>query len=133
MYEGYLIKIGDYTVPLELLAPKSYKAIPNIQDLDPFRNADGVLFRNALPHIPITMEFTTMENLTDTEINSMLSEIKRNYTNEQERRAIVTCYVPEWGEYVTQDMYLSQPEITIGEIDKGKIIFESIKLQWIGY
>lgn len=135
MYQGYLAKLGVYNVPLSLLAPKSYHAVPNIQDLDPFRNADGVLFRNSLPHIPITMEFSTMEDLTDLELNQILQGLRMNYTNVQERKLSVTCFVPEWGEYVTQDMYLAQPDITISEIDAdyGRIKYDSVKFQFVGY
>lgn len=135
MYEGYLVKLGEYNVPLNLLAHKSYKAVPNTQDLDPFRNADGYLFRNALPHVPITMEFATMQDITDVDLDQILQGLRNNYINELEQRVSVTCFVPKFGGYVTQDMYLVEPEINIDEIDqnRGRIMYDSVKFQFVGY
>lgn len=132
-YAGYLIKVGDYTIPLKYIKAESYSAYRSIQDLDSYRDADGILHRTALTHVPNKVEFETPAMMTDKTFSEIMSNIQRNYINVNERRLSVTMYVPETNEYVTQDMYM--PDITpaIYHADSKKIQYKSIRLAFIGY
>ena len=132
-YEGYLIKVGDYTIPFKYIKAESYTAYRSIQDLDSYRDADGVLHRTALTHVPNKVEFETPAMLTDKTFSDLMLNIQSNFTNENERKSSVTMYVPELNSYVTQDMYM--PDITpeIYHADKNKIQYAPIRLAFIGY
>ena len=68
-FEGWLLKIKGTIFPNELIALESFKCTPDqIMDLDPYRDGDGLLHRNALPHTATSMEFSTTHlRLRDTE------------------------------------------------------------------
>lgn len=44
-YSGFLIKVGDYTVPFRYIEAKKYKCSIKGQDLDSYRDANGILHR----------------------------------------------------------------------------------------
>ena len=112
-----------------------YNVTRNIQDLDSYRDANGILHRNALEHIPIKVEFETRENLTNTDVAEFFGRIKANFTNQIERKATITAYVPELDDYVTQDMYMADPQFKIKRIEDSTnvIKYESIRVAFIGY
>ena len=56
-YNGYLVRVGEYTIPLGMIKANSYKITKNSQDLDSYRDANGVLHRNALDRKPDKIEF----------------------------------------------------------------------------
>ena len=132
-YNGFLIKVGNYTIPFKYMKADSYTAYRSIQDLDSYRDANGVLHRTALTHVPNKVEFETPAMLTDKTFSELMSNVQANFTNANERKASVTMYVPETNEYVTQDMYM--PDITpkIYHADSKKIQYDSIRLAFIGY
>lgn len=132
-YEGYLIKVGSYTIPFKYIKAESYSAYRSIQDLDSYRDGDGTLHRTALEHVPNKVEFETPAMLTDITFSELMSNIRSNYINENERKASVTMYVPELNTYVTQDMYM--PDITpeMYQADKKGIQYAPIRLAFIGY
>ena len=132
-YEGYLIKVGDYIIPFRYMKAESYSAYRSIQDLDSYRDANGVLHRTALEHIPNKVEFETPAMMDNEKFTLLMSNIQANFTNVNERRASVTMYVPETDSYVTQDMYM--PDITpkIYRATEKVIKYASIRLAFIGY
>ena len=135
-YAGYLIRINgstNYVIPMKYLQANSYKVTRNIQDLDSTRDANGELHRNALSHVPIKIECNTVPMLTDSEWASIIHNISSRWTIAEERKASVTCYVPETNEYVTQDMYMSDIAIEIYGTYEDKIHYNAIGLTWIGY
>ena len=112
-----------------------YNVTRLIQDLDSYRDANGVLHRNALDHIPIKVEFETRENLTNTDVGEFFGRIRANFTVPAERKAIITAYVPELDDYITQEMYMADPQIKIKRIEDSTnvIKYESIRVAFIGY
>lgn len=132
-YSGFLIKVGDYVIPFKYMKADSYSAYRSVQDLDSYRDANGVLHRTALTHIPNKAEFETPAMMTDETLSDLLENIQNNYTNANERRASVTMYVPEINSYVTQDMYM--PDITpkIYSADANGIKYNPVRLAFIGY
>ena len=82
-YNGFLIKVGDYEISMKrFIAAESYQVTRNVQDLDSYRDADGVLHRNALQHAPIKVEFNTPALLTNTDIAEFMGNLKSRVINE---------------------------------------------------
>ena len=132
-YGGYLVRVGSYTIPLSFIKAESYKITHLIQDLDSYRDANGVLHRNALSHVPDKAEFECVPMLTNAEISAVVNSIRSQFTNREERKASVTVYVPEIDEYVTQDMYMPDPEYSIYYADDTIIQYNSVRFAFIGY
>lgn len=134
-YAGYLVKIGNYTLPYKYIKFDSYSVFMSVTDLDSYRDANGVLHRNALQHRPNKCEFETRAMLDNDDVALLMANIRANYTNEAERRALVTLYIPELDDYVTQDMYMPDIQFSIYRHNKdtGKLQYNPIRLAFIGY
>lgn len=135
-FNGILLTVGDYDITGErYINYKSYSATANIQDMDSFRNANGVLTRNALEHVPIKIEFETRENLTNEDVAEFWGSIRSNFSEPKERKASVTAYIPEYDDYITQDCYIPDPQFKIKRItpDTNIIYYEPIRIAFIGY
>lgn len=138
-YSGYLVKVGTgssaYIIPLSFIKAESYKVTRLVQDLDSYRDANGVLHRNALSHVPIKCEFECVPMLTNTEITAVVNAIRSRFTNAPERKATVEVYVPETDEYITNSdgMYMPDPEYSIYYADSSIIQYNSVRFAFIGY
>ena len=133
-FNGYLLQVGSYQITGErFINEKSYKATLNIQDLDSYRDANGVLHRNALDHVPAKIEINTREGLNNFEWAEFMGNIRSNFTVAKERKAIVTAFIPELNDYITQEMYIPDPEVSIDIIQLNIIKYQSIRLAFIGY
>jgi hypothetical protein len=132
-FGGYLIKVGEYTIPTSIIKADTYKPYISVTDLDSYVDADGYLHRNALEHRAAKIELETVPMLTNTEFAAFMKNIQDNYINATERKAIVSAYIPEIDDYVTQEMYM--PDITpnIYWIKGNVIQYDSIRLAFIGY
>ena len=132
MYSGYLLRIGNDTFPMKYISEKTYTAYASVQDLDSYRDANGVLHREALSHVPIKVEFETkpLDNVEYAEIMQMIS---KNYINELERKVSVTVFIPEKNDYVTQEAYMAEPQPKISVIYGNKIQYEKLRMAFIGY
>lgn len=107
-YKGYLIKVGDYKIPAnKFIKADSYSPYVNMQDLDPWTDANGYLHRNAVDLKALKVEFETPAMLTNYDLEEFLSNIRRNYTNSTARECMVEAYIPEYNDYVTQKCYLA--------------------------
>ena len=134
-YAGYLIKIGEFTITGEkYIKYQTFSVTRKIQDLDSYRDANGVLHRNALQHTPIVVSFETPP-LNNEELATLLGGIQSNYISALERSVLATVYVPELNDYVSQQMYLAEPEPKIRQINarSNVIIYEPLQLSLIGY
>lgn len=132
-YSGFLIKVGDFTIANSMIQADTYIAYKAVQDLDSYSDANGLLHRTALEHIPYKCEFNTKPMLTNTQFASFMNSIKAQYTNALERKALCTVYIPEDDEYITQDMYMAQPEPQIYGTYGGVIHYDAVRLAFIGY
>lgn len=132
-YEGYLIKVGNYKIPHKYIKAESYSAYRSIQDLDSYRDANGVLHRTALTHVLNKVEFETIPLMTEAEFIELMSNIQSNYINQNERKVNATVYIPETGTYVTQEMYMPDIQPQIYGIFNNVIKYQPIRLAFIGY
>ena len=132
-YEGYLVQIGNYKIPMKFIQAENYTVTLNSQDLDYYQDANGNLQRTALNNFVPKVEFQTRPMLTRDQMNELFSNIRANYTNAVERRSTAKIYIPELDSYVTQSVYLSDPEFSIWGIINGKIYYNSLRIAFIGY
>lgn len=132
-YNGYLIKVGSYTIPQDKIRAESYSAVLHVQDLDSFRDANGLLNRTALEHTVPEVNFELKALMTNAEVSEIFSNIRNNYTVPLERRVSATVYVPELDDYVTQDMYMPDTNFPIYGTYNGVITYNAIPVSFIGY
>ena len=133
MYQGYLIKVGDYTIPANnFIKADSYLPYVNMQDLDPWTDADGYLHRNAVELKAMKIEFETPALLTNEEFEELMSNIRRNYTNATARECIVEAFIPEYNDYVTQKCYLADFTPQIYSSYDGILRYNPIRFAFIG-
>lgn len=131
-YNNYLLKIGNYTVPSKYIKAKTYSAYLNMQDVDPWTDANGYVHRNAIELKALKIEFETVPMLTRNELQTLLSNIKNNYLSDDERTFNVTAYIPETDSYVTQKAYLADFTPVMEGIYNGIIKYEPIRFAIIG-
>ena len=134
-YAGYLMRIGDFDITgSRVVQFSSFQVVRKVQDLDPYRDANGVLHRNTLENVPLAVQFDLMPGLTNTQLSNFLGGIQRNYLNALERKVLASVYVPELDDYVTQEMYMAEPELKIRRIDQpNTVIYEAVQIKFVGY
>ena len=132
-YSGYLVKVGTYVFPMQAISFATYKASHKVQDYDSYRDGNGVLHRTVLSHAPDKVEFES-RSLTNTEYNDIMSNIQSQYSIAKERKASVQVFIPELNDYVTQDMYLVEPEVTIiRQENSSTLIYDKMRFAFVGY
>ena len=132
-YEGYLIKVGNYIIPTnKFIKADSYIPYVNMQDLDPWTDADGYLHRNVVELKAMKVEFETPAMLTNITFEELMSNIRRNYTDATARECMVTAYIPELNKYVTQKCYLADFTPQIYSNYGGVLRYNPIRFAFIG-
>jgi len=138
-YQGFLLKINglpggtQWEFPLEYIAWESYKCTVGSQDVDSYRDANGILHRNALKTRVPKIEFQLRENVKSGEFDAIMSELKSRYTNTIEKKVSVTAYMQETSEYINFDSYVPDIEVTIKKATSKELIYKSIRFAFIGY
>lgn len=133
-YKGYLIKVGTYTIPFDFILASTFKCGINGQDLDSTRNANGILKRDALENEVIQAEWDVPAPIREEETRLLMDKIQAQYSNKRERKALVKAWMPEIGEYVTMDCYMTPNlEYSIQYADEKEVVYDSFHLKFIGY
>lgn len=132
-YNGYLIKVGDYIIPSnKFIRADSYSSYVNMQDIDPYTDANGYLHRNAVELKALKIEFETPAMLTNAMLSELLSNIRANYISEKERKVLITAYIPEYDDYITQTGYLADFTPQIYGNYGGVLRYNPIRLAFVG-
>lgn len=132
-YNGFLLKIGDYTLPANLINAQSYFAYVNTQTIDPYTDNNGRLHMNFLPVAPLKVEFSTPALLTNERFAKLMSSIKsQTIDNTVKRKFYCTAYIPELDAYVTELSYLADVKPNFYSIAGGIIRYNPISFQIIG-
>lgn len=120
-FQGWLIKINGIIFPTSYIFKDSYKSTPNqVMDLDPYRDADGLLHRNVLPHTATKIEF----NLKPMHLREM--KVARAFFLPREKLQ-VEYWNDEEQEYKTGEFYVPDIPYEYYWIDKeGKDIFYKV-------
>lgn len=132
-YQGYLIRVGSYTLPLDKIMFNTYQITRSGQDLDSLRSESGRLFRNALDNFVPKVEFELIPNLTNTELEDILSNIRASYTNVTEQKSVASIFVPMINDYVTQEVYLPDVTFSIYYADSNMLQYDKVRIAFIGY
>ena len=132
-YNGYLIKIGNYVVPFRYIEAKKFKCGIKGQDLDSYRDANGILHREALKNVAIKAEWETPSDIDEATLRPLMDSIRNQYSDQTEKKATVTAWMPEIGDYVAMSCYLPDVEYTIDYADAYTVKYSSFRLAFIGY
>ena len=133
-YAGYLIKIGDYTIPLSLIKADSYYAYVNMQDYEPWTDEKGYLHRDAVALKALKVEFETKAMLNHTQFATLMSNIAGQYISGKERgrECNITAYIPELDDYVTQRGYMADFKPQMYLASATEIRYDACRLSFIG-
>ena len=132
-YSGWLIKIGNNTDIHKYITEKTYKVTKHIQDLDPYRDANGLLHRNALSHLSYTVTFD-IRPVNSNQMEEIMSIIRSNFTNEAERRIdSFTFYLPETNAYITAPVYMPDIDYKINSATDTMVRYDATTFEFIGY
>lgn len=132
-YSGWLIKVGNYIIPAnKYIKADSYSPYVNMQDLDPWTDANGYVHRTAVELKAMKIEFETPAMLTNVEFSELMRNIQANYTVPKARQLILTAYIPEYDDYITQTAYLADFTPQIYGNYGGVIHYNPIRLAFIG-
>lgn len=129
---SWYIKVGNYPIPLEYMAYRTYKSSTNVQDLDSYRDADGVLHRNVLPHIVHKTEFET-PILTNKQFRTLMNKLRENMPTAADklaRNVQLTYYDEETDSYNTGSFYMPG---TMEFTHFNKQIYEPTRIAFIEY
>lgn len=132
-YSGWLIKIGDYTIPTNrFVRADSYKASAYMQDVDPWTDANGYVHRNAVKLKALKVEFETPAMLTDEELAEFLHNIDQNIIDKDGNECYITAFVPRYNQYFTQRGYLADIDPQIYGNYDGKLHYNPIRFAFVG-
>lgn len=131
-YGGWLIKIGDYIIDAKkFIKADSYSAYVNMQDIDDYTDANGYLHRNTVELKAEKIEFET-PFLLQNDFNELMRKIQANFTVPVKRQCMITAYIPEYDDYVTQIGYLADFQPQIYGNYNGIIRYNPVRLAFIG-
>lgn len=131
-FSGFLLKMGDYTFPTEYIRADTYMPYLNMQDIDDYTDANGELHRETVDLKVAKVEFETIPMLTNAQFFEIMENLRQNYTVPKGRQGIITVYIPEYDDYVTQMGYLADFQPKIYWIKDGIIQYDPIRLAFIG-
>lgn len=138
-YNNYLIKVlsgvqGDYIISAkEIIKAESYTVTQSGQDVDSYRDADGSLHRNAIPHPCVKVEFEVKPMLTNVEVGQLMANIRSRMINRTEKKVSLSVYVPELDEYVVGEFYMPDVPITIYGSYDNKLTYNAFRMAFIQY
>ena len=126
MFNGYLLKLDGRVLPLKFIQPSTYSCAPNqTLDDDSYRDGDGVLRRNILPHKCTKIEFNTpyMYESNIAELRSFM---------QKKDKVTVEYFNTGTGLYASGAFYMVDPEFIIAKIDND-ILYEPVRIALIEY
>ena len=131
-YEGYLLKLGNYIIPHDFIKADSYSPYINMQDVEPWTDADGYTHRNPVELKALKVEFETVPMMTDKTFGDFMRNIRANFVSDTAKSLNITAYIPELDEYVTQLGYMVDITPKIYGIFKGVIYYDAIRMAFTG-
>lgn len=117
-----------------LIKAETFKITPNArQDLDSYRDTEGVLQRNALAHTATIVEFDTVP-MWDSKFSSMMSAITSSYTNVNERDGTATYFDEETQTSKTGHFYLdSNFQVSVMQQWGNRTLYDSCHFKFVEY
>ena len=138
--KGYLVKVGAYTVPFKYIKADTYQCVWETVDFDSYRDANGMLHRDAVSDRKIMKVEWETPDMSDTEIGDLLTNIQSQYivtqdSDERKAKACnVTAWMPEAMAYKSDKCYLTADvNFTIRYADVNGLRYDPIRFAFIGY
>lgn len=131
-YSNFLIEVGTYVIPDKFIKYDSWQSTYETVDFDSYRDADAYLHRNALPSRKIKVEFET-PYLYKKDFDELMSNIRAQFVSSVEQSALITAYMDEIGDYVTQKCYLVNINAKVEQNSPLGAIYKPTRIAWIGY
>ena len=133
-YSGFLLKIGDYTIPHKYIKADSYQAYVNMQDIDPWTDSNGYVHREKTVELKaLKAEFETKPLLTNKEFDEdLIANIRKQFVKEVGKECYITAYIPELGKYVTQYGYMADFTPQMYRVSGNTIWYDSTRLAFVG-
>lgn len=131
-FNGNFLIIGGTPID-EYIKRSSLDITPNQrQDLDSYRDADGVLHRTVLNHTATKIEFETTY-LNNTKMAEFTGILNSNFTSSLERKLSVTYYDAEHNDYKSGTFYV--PDFSFKPyLKKGTYLqWEPVRFAFIEY
>ena len=127
---SFYIKVGDYPIPLRFMAYKTYVSAPDqTQDLDSYRDGDGLMHRNVLDHTVTKLKFET-PIMTNKQFRTLISNIRANMTDII-AKDVPLRYYDEWTDsYKNGNFYMPG---TMEFTHFNKQIYEPTTITFIEY
>jgi hypothetical protein len=127
---GYMLKIGTFVFPNELIKRGTYKTAPaQRQSNGDYVDADGYLHTAPMPHTRSKIEFYTVP-MRKYQMRALMDAIVAQYTDALDKKVPINYYEEEYGEYVDGDFYLSSTqEYTYLDVDT----YDSCRFAFIEY
>ena len=132
-YGGYLIKVGNYTVPFDCILASTFQSPLLGQDKDSYNDDNGKLHRTALKNTIIKTEFEIPPMKTDEDYAEFFGKLEQQYIDKVEKSCNVTAWIPELNKYVTQKCYVPDITPTLYFADDNVIKYNSTRIAFIGY
>ena len=137
-YKGYLIKLGGSggtVLPMKYMKLDGYNITPNQRmEAEAARSITGVLHRTTVEHTATKIEFNT-PNLTNTDINEMMSMFRSVWSSAAERKLNLQYYDMETDSYKTGTFYMPDIKFQIYQADnvRNKLIYKETRIAFIEY
>ena len=136
-YAGFLVKAGGTEISNKYIDEEGYKCTPEQrQDEDSYRDAGiGTLNRNVLPHMPSKVEIAFVEGMNNQELAELMDCFTGNFSIAKERKGTYTFFNPLNDSYLSEEMYMPDPQVQINHIDKetNTVYYNSFTIKLIGY
>jgi len=137
-YSGYLIKLGGSggtVLPMKYMKVGEYNITPNQRmESEAKRSVDGVLHRTTVAHTATKIEFNT-PNLTNLDVDTMMTLIRSNWVSTDERKLILEYYEMETNSYKTGNFYMPDIKFQIDHIDNTRnlVYYKETRIAFIEY
>ena len=125
-YSGYLIKIGETTIPVGIISAGSYKAVTEKREVGSWLDAEGNWHRDYYQEPKTTIAFTLKarteaEHLSVSALFTNLHDIEVDY------------YDTTTGEYKTGTFWQEAPELTLSAQASDAIYFDETNIKLTEY
>lgn len=140
MFDQYFVKVVNASsgvvtpIPNKYISLTSYVSTPHQrQDLDSFRDNNGILHRNTLQHSPSKLEWNTPP-LLEKDLKHLQDLLESGIINQKERKAQIIHYCFDTHNY--EQGYFYTPDITFTPLlitTSGEVLLDKVRLAFIEY
>jgi len=135
-FSGYLIKLGGSAgteLPMKYMKLDAYNITPNQRmESEAKRAVTGVLHRTTVAHTASKIEFNT-PIMTNADVDAMMTLIRNNWTNTQERKITLQYYDMETDSYKEGTFYMPDVKFQIYRIEGNTIFYKENRFAFIEY